>query len=476
MHSTKEPKPSDDSPRVDPKTITDTTQLPDDGLAALQSLVDPEILNEIDERFLNSWANQDLTKLVDPITRKELKEGDDDTNALVVSNSPRLMEHVGYRHERQIDALLENLPSWAIDYCWRWSYSLEKTHTPRWLVEVLTGPAETIGQVCGALTTRVAAPRIHRAMKEKNLLPLIKHGELLPEHESRLQTACDDFRDLIAKKKQPTVYSDGQLGKPPEWMLLWGDRESEAHFEDTATMVASKIGLKMADAPARDGQFLWLDFVSQEPDNGYSLSYEIEEWRDQEPIVTLEGQFTKTGVVELSLRVARRLHYEVMGLPDTQVGGGLETEPLRRAVDDLTKAVMESRPEIVLIPAQEPPTEQAHTDTVATATDAAPSTMDETEQKKAERKGRPADPKVTKRRELVQKHMNSKSDFKIKEKVLPLIEDFKKSDVPVPPKEGEQKSSLNWDNLIDPFTPDHRVWDVLKRDLNRRRSGVSSGT
>ena len=82
--------------------------------------------------------------------------------------------------------------------------------------------------------------------------------------------------------------------------------------------------------PRPDGLFLWLDFVSQEPDNGYSLSYEIEEWRDQEPVVTIEGQFTKTGVVELSLRVATRLHYEVMGLADTQAASASESESLRR--------------------------------------------------------------------------------------------------------------------------------------------------
>ena len=238
-------------------------------------------------------------------------------------------EWVGIRHKCQISALLELLPPRSIHYCWRWSESLKEHHTPKWLESELTVDAEVIGRVCAHLTIVYAAPFIHKAMKRNDQTPIVKHGELRSGYESRLRIACDDFRSLSAEK-QPTVYGDGRLDEPPEWMLLSGDRGLERRFANAAGLVASVIGLGRADDPDRDGLFLWLDFVSQEPDNGYSLSYEIEEWRDQEPVVTIEGQFTKTGVVELSLRVATRLHYEVMGLADTQAASASESESLRR--------------------------------------------------------------------------------------------------------------------------------------------------
>ncbi len=289
-------KRSDGPPRINPKTITKATQLPDDGLVAMQSLLDSDTLKEIDEQLLNRFRGREVTGM----------------------DLPKFYDWVGIRHKHQVDALLELLPAHAIHYCWRWSYSLEKHHTPQWLSSKLMAETEVIRAGCTNLTTVFAAPFIHKAMKKNGLMPIVKHGELLPEQEAKLWIACKDFRELIAENKQPDVYSDGRLGEPPEWMLLWEDPESESYFKDAAAMVTSKIGLEMADAPDRDGQFLWLDYICQEPNGGYTVDYEIKEWRGQEPVVALEGRFTEPGPVELSLRVARRLHYKTMSLSDSQ--------------------------------------------------------------------------------------------------------------------------------------------------------------
>ena len=331
-----------------PEKITDTTQFPDDGREALERFVEPDTLSEIDALVLDRFSPDQEVDF---------------------SDLPDFSDWVGIRHKRQISSLLELLSPGSIHYCWRWSESLKEHHTPKWLESELTVGAEVIRRVCTHLTTVYAAPFIHKAMKKNDQVPIVKYGELRSGHESRLRIACDDFRGLVAEK-QPAVYSDGRLGEPPEWMLLLGDRGLEQRFANAAGLVASVIGLERADDPYRDGLFLWLDFVSQEPDEGYSLSYEIEEWRDQEPIVTIEGQFTKTGVVELSLRVATRLHYEVMGLADTEVTGSIDLSP--RSIAELTEAFKAGFREAALMRAHEAPTEPTHANSATLEEENAP--------------------------------------------------------------------------------------------------------
>ena len=90
--------------------------------------------------------------------------------------------------------------------------------------------------------------------------------------------------------------------------------------------------------------------------------------------------------------------------------------------------------------------------------------------------GKPADPKIKKRVEIVRKHIHKRSDFFEVEKKQALLREFEENEVPLPRnKDGFLKyPGMNWQDIASQPAKWRNVVDVLNRDRFPKKSKITT--
>ncbi len=90
--------------------------------------------------------------------------------------------------------------------------------------------------------------------------------------------------------------------------------------------------------------------------------------------------------------------------------------------------------------------------------------------------GKPADPKIRKRVEIVRKHVHKRSDFFEVEKKQALLREFEENEVPLPRnKDGFLKyPGMNWQDIASQPAKWRNVVDVLNRDRFSKKRKITT--
>ena len=90
--------------------------------------------------------------------------------------------------------------------------------------------------------------------------------------------------------------------------------------------------------------------------------------------------------------------------------------------------------------------------------------------------GKPADPKIKKRVEIVRKHIHKRSDFFEVEKKQTLLKQFEENGIPLPRnKDGFLKyPGMNWQDIASQPAKWRNVVDVLNRDRFPKKSKITT--